>query len=58
MHVVSGGKAGRSARLSSTETWTRGSFAWTPATDLPSRRYGLRGVTIGGQFLVTGEQAM
>ena len=56
MYIVSGGYDG-SYLLSSTETWTRGSSAWTPAADLPSPRFLLAGVTIGGQFLVTGELA-
>ena len=47
--------------VSSTETWSRGSTAWTLAADLPSPRQSLAGVTIGPmigrQFLVIGEQA-
>ena len=54
--IISGGWNG-SDYLSSTETWTRDSTAWIPAADLPSPRYALAGVTIGGQFLLTGEQA-
>ena len=59
MLIVTGGGIGGHgfAHLSSTETWTRGSSAWTQAADLPSDRQGLAGVTIGGQFLVTGELA-
>ena len=56
MYIVSGGYTG-SALLSSVEIWTRGSSIWFLAADLPSRRYGLRGVTIGAQFFLTGEQA-
>ena len=56
MFIVSGAQ-GNGYRLSSTETWTRGSLAWTPAADLPSPRQGLAGVSIDGDFLVTGEQA-
>ena len=52
VYIVTGG-----GDLSSTETWTRGSTAWTPAADLPSPRLALKGVSIGGQFLVTGELA-
>ena len=55
VYIVSGGYTG-SNLLSSTETWTQGSSAWTLAANLPSPRYGLAGVTMGGQFLVTGEQ--
>ena len=64
MLIVSGGGVdstivnGFAEYTSSTETWTRGSSAWTPAADLPSRRYGLRGVTIGGNFIVTGEHVI
>ena len=57
VYIVSGGYRDDddgSYPLSSTETWTRGSSAWTPAADLPSPRYGLRGVSIGGQFLIIG----
>ena len=57
MYIVSGGYTG-SNLLSSTETWTQGSSAWTQATDLPSPRYGLRGVSIGGNFIVTGEHVI
>ena len=62
--IVSGGKSiiencGQACfndtAISSTETWTRGSTSWTPAADLPSPRYSLAGVTIGGQFFITGE---
>ena len=42
--------------MSSTETWTRGSFEWTPAADLPSPRSHMAGVSIGGHFLITGLQ--
>ena len=52
--IVSGGRSG-SDLTSSTETWTRGSSAWTPAADLPSPRYGLAGGTIDGQFLIIGD---
>ena len=52
-----GGGIMSSSHLSSTEIWTRGSLAWTPAADLPSPRQGLAGVSIDGDFLVTGEQA-
>ena len=59
MFIVSGGydEGSFPSHLSSTETWTRGSSAWTPAADLPSARYGLAGVSIDGDFLVIGEQA-
>ena len=56
MYIVTGGLR-RSDRLSSTETWTRGSSAWTLAADLPSPRGGLAGVSIGGNFIVTGDLA-
>ena len=53
--IISGGWNG-SDYLSSTETWTpESSSAWTLAADLPSARYALAGVSIGGQFLVTGK---
>ena len=44
--------------VSSTETWTPGPTvsAWILAADLPSPRGSLAGVSIGGQFLVIGEQ--
>ena len=42
--------------LSSTETWTRAFSQWTPGADLPFLRSGLRGVSIGGHFIVTGER--
>ena len=57
VYIVSGG-LDESTPLSSTETWTRGSSAWTPAADLPSTRIGLAGVSIDGHFLVIGEQAL
>ena len=57
--IVSGGYTDNYPNyLSSTETWTRGSTAWTRAADLPSPREGLQGVSIRGQFLVLGEQAL
>ena len=60
MYIVSGGyydDDDEGYTLSSTETWTRGSSAWTPAADLPSPRGGLSGVSIGGNFIVTGDLA-
>ena len=60
MLIISGGWTGSDyySPLSSTETWTpKTSFAWTLAADLPSPRLALKGVSIGGQFLVTGELA-
>ena len=55
--IVSGGISLLSpVPLTSTETWTRGSSAWTPAADLPSPRVGMAGVTIGSNFFVIGEQ--
>ena len=60
VYIVSGGYRDDddgSYPLSSTETWTRGSSAWTPAADLPSPRGSLAGVTIGGNFIVTGDLA-
>ena len=60
VYIVSGGYRDDddgSYPLSSTETWTRGSSAWTPAADLPSPRIHMAGVSIGGNFIVTGELA-
>ena len=62
--IVSGGgtldfwNTGDYLVVSSTETWTPGPTvsAWIPAADLPSPRGSLAGVSIGGQFLVIGEQ--
>ena len=62
-HIVSGGgtfdwDTGDYEVVSSTETWTPGPTvsAWIPAADLPSPRSHMAGVSIGGQFLVIGEQ--
>ena len=60
VYIVSGGYNDDNHRgypLSSAETWTQGSSAWTPAADLPSHRGGMAGVSIGGNFIVTGELA-
>ena len=54
--IVTGGNHRPPQLLSSTETWTRGSSAWTSAADLPSPRVGMAGVTIGSNFFVIGEQ--
>ena len=60
MYIVSGGyndEDDEGYPLSSTETWTRGSSAWTLAADLPSPRAAVAGVSIGEQFFIMGEQS-
>ena len=60
VYIVSGGYRDDddgSYPLSSTETWTRGSSAWILAADLPSPRGSLSGVSISGNFIVTGDLA-
>ena len=57
--IVAGGhginKGSPTNRLDSTEILTRGESQWRDAGKLPSPRNGLRGATIDGNFLVTGE---
>ena len=57
--IVSGGLINDEWWRGSSETWTLGSTAWTPAAQLPDSWRGdishLAGVSIRGQFLVTGE---
>ena len=54
VYIVTGGYD--SGYVSSTEVLTPGTSAWQQTGHLPSPRAGLGGVTIGGNFLVTGEQ--
>ena len=57
VYVVTGGKTAlQDSILSSTEVLTRGTSAWQRTGHLPSPRRNLRGVSIGGNFLVTGGQ--
>ena len=55
VYIVTGGYTG-SKYLSSTEVLTPGTSAWQQTGHLPSPRDDLAGVSIGGNFLVTGEQ--
>ena len=55
VYIVTGGNTD-SGYLSSTEVLTPGTSAWQQTGHLPSPRDRLAGVSIGGNFLVTGEQ--
>ena len=55
VYIVTGGRTD-SDYISSTELLTPGTSAWQQTGHLPSPRRNLRGVSIGGNFLVTGEQ--
>ena len=55
VYIVTGG-SDYPDDISSTEVLTLGTSAWQQTGHLPSPRSGLRGVSIGGDFLVTGEE--
>ena len=54
--IVTGGQDTSDSLLSSTEVLTPGTSAWQQTGHLPSPRHCLAGVSIGGNFIVTGEQ--
>ena len=54
--LVAGGADTDSNFLSSTEVLTTDTTpGWTMTTPLPRALYGVRGVTVGGLFYITGE---
>ena len=57
IYIVSGGADSSSSSLASTETLEKeGGSAWQVVANLPSARYGVRGVGLeNGRFMVTGQ---
>ena len=56
VYIVTGGRIAIDidSYLSSTEVLIPGTSAWQETGHLPSPRYELAGVSIGGNFIVTG----